>query len=137
MIYACRIALVLFLFLALTACGASERSTTNDSTAGASSNRIVVSELSSPVGGMTAYDLVNQYKPQWLQKQGAHSIQNEPEIKVYVDNARSATGSISALKRINALNVASIEYFSPNEAQFRFGMGNSVGAIMVHMKKGS
>lgn len=128
----------LFLSLALLACGTSEPSAQEESSSNQSLNRLVVSELSVPVGGLTAYDLVNQYKSHWLQKRSETvSLQQTPQIQVYVDNPGGQAGSISALKRINANNISVIEYFSPSEAQFRFGMGNSVGAILVHTKSGS
>lgn len=133
----CRIALVLLLSLGLVACETTEHSTTDGSSPDPSPNRIVVSALSAPVDGLTAYDLVSQYKTRWLWTAEPASLQNEPEIQVYVDNPGSNVGSVSALRRISAINVASIEYFPPRDAQFRFGIGNSVGAILVHMRDGS
>lgn len=120
--------------IGLVACGTSGPSANTDSAETDSQNRIVVSELSVPVAGMTAYDIVNQYKSDWLWTPGAKSLKNSPEIQVYVNNHGSPAGTVSALKRIRAMNVASIEYLSPTRAQFRFGMGHSVGAIVVHMK---
>lgn len=129
-----QLTLVLIASIGLVACSTSGQSTDTSGDESASQNRIVVTELSAPVAGMTAYDIVNQYKSNWLHNPGTQSIQNDPKIQVYVNNHGSPAGTVSALKRIRALNVASIEYLSPTEAQFRFGMGNSVGAIVVHMK---
>lgn len=136
MSYYARILLVLVLSLSLPACAASGSSSGNSSDDG-SSNRIVLSELSIDVGGMSAYDVINQYKPLWLQNPGKESIQNNPKIQVYVNNTGESVGSISSLKRIRATDVASIEYYSEREAQFKFGLGNSAGAILVHTKSGS
>lgn len=137
MTLASRILPVLLLSLTLTACGTSERTTSDGSASEGGPNRIVVDELSAPVDGMTAYDLVRHYKSNWLEDTGHHSLQNSPEIQVYINNSGSSAGTVSSLKKINAVNVASIEYFKPSEAQFRFGLGNSVGAILVHLKSGS
>lgn len=127
-------ALVLVASLGFMACSTSGQSMDTGGEEDTSQDRIVVSELAAPVAGLTAYDLVNQYKSNWLLNTGAKSVKNNPEIQVYVNNHGSPAGTVSALKRIRAMNVASIEYLSPTEAQFRFGMGNSVGAIVVHMK---
>lgn len=131
-----RFTVVLVISLALAACSTSGQTADSSSDESSSTDRIIVSELSAPVAGMTAYDIVNQYKSNWLWNPGTKSIKNNPKIQVYVNNHGSPAGTISALKRIRAMNVASIEYLSPTEAQFRFGMGHSVGAIVVHMKGG-
>jgi len=137
MLWSGRGILVFLMPLALAACALSENATADEADSKQTDDRIVTSELSVPVAGMTAYDLINNHKPHWLQKSGHDSIQNEPKIQVYVNNPGSSAGSISALKRISALTVEAVEYFDAREAQFRFGIGNSAGAILVHTKNGS
>lgn len=126
--------LVLVASIGLVACSTSGQSTNTNGEEGTPQDRIVVAELEAPVAGLTAYDIVNQYKSNWLLNSGAKSLKNDPKIQVYLNNHGSPAGTVSALRRIRAMNVASIEYLSPTEAQFRFGMGHSVGAIVVHMK---
>lgn len=127
-----RIAVLLVLSLLLAACGATERGARS----GVTSDRIVVSKLSSPVTGLSAYELIDQYKSNWLRKRGQRSIKSPEPIRVYVDNTGSPYGTVSSLRRINAEDVATIQHFSPQEAQAQFGLGNASGAILVRTKSG-
>lgn len=127
---------VLLLSLGLTACSATTPSASTGSRSGVHSDRIVVSELSVSVAGLTAYDVVEQYKSHWLRKRGRTSINSPVPIKVYVDGVKSPYGSISSLREIQAVNVASIERLSAQDAQFEFGLGNVSGALIVRTKRG-
>lgn len=131
---ALRASVLVVLSFGLLACGSSSPSAQDEGES--SNNRLIVQELDIPVGGLTAFDLVKQYRSHWLWSPETESLKNDPQIQVYVNNPGSNAGSISALKRINAYNVSKIKYFPPNQAQFRFGMGNSVGAILVSTKSG-
>lgn len=124
---------LLVLSLILSACASSSSSSEDSSSAG-SSDAIVVDELSFPVAGMSAYELVNQYNSNWLRKRGSTSFNNEVPIKVYLDNSGSAAGTISYLRNIQAVNVASIHHYDASEAQFKFGLDNTSGAILVRTK---
>lgn len=128
-----RIVLLIVLSLVLAACGTSS----STSRSGVTSNRIVVSELSSPISGLTAYQLINRYKSNWLRKRGQRSIRNPVPIQVYLDNTGSPYGTVSALRKIRAEEIATIQYFSGQEAQSRFGLGNASGAILLHTRDGS
>lgn len=132
-----RLSVIFVLTAGLLACAPSEPTTGDEQEKESSPNRLVVEDLSAPVGGLTAYDLIKHYKSNWLQKQGTNSIQNSPDIQVYLNNSGSQLESVSSLRSINAENVSVIEYYPPNEAQFKFGLGNSIGAILVHTKSGS
>lgn len=129
-----RIVGILVLSLALVACGSTQNTSTEGSTSGVTADRIDVSELSIPLSGLSAYDLVQQYNANWLQKRGPSSINNPVPIKVYVDNTGSAFGTVSSLRNLNARNVDTIEYFDAQEAQFEFGLGNVAGVIYVQTK---
>lgn len=126
------VAALLILTVALTACGSSS----STSRSGLSSKKIVVTELSHPVDGLSAYEVVQQYRSNWLRKRGSMSINNPVSIKVYLDGTGSPYGSVESLRQIRATNVASITYFDANEAQFRFGLGNIAGAILVETRSG-
>lgn len=110
----------------------------NSASEGASSgpNRLVVSELSSSVTGLSAYDLVEQHRSVWLERRGRKSIRNPTPIKVYVDGGGSPFGPVSSLKDIQATDVKYIQYFDAQQAQMRFGLDNSSGAILVNTKGG-
>lgn len=118
----------------LVACGGSP---TVSSSSGVSANQINVTDLSDPVGGLSAYQLINQYKPHWLQKRGTKSIENPVPIKVYLNSPTSAYGPVSSLRQIPAKEIATVRYFSGPEAQSRFGLDNVSGALLVHTKDGT
>jgi len=126
------VAVLLVLSLSLLACGSSS----STSQSGLTSNKIIVTELSAPVGGLSAYEVVQQYRSHWLRKRGPTSINNPVPIKVYLDGTGSPYGSVEALRRIRAVNVASIQHFDASEAHYRFGLGNVAGAILVRTRSG-
>jgi len=124
------VAVPLILSLGLMGCGSS--SSTQQS--GVSSDQIVVSELSAPVDGLSAYEVVQRYQSNWLRKRGPSSFNDPVEIKVYLDGSTNPYGSSESLRQIRAMNVSTIEYFDAQEAQFKFGLGNVAGAILVRTK---
>lgn len=132
------IALLCLLSLGLSACSSSQVSSTESSAAssGVSSSKIDLSELSEPVDGLSVYQVINRYNSNWLQKRGPTSFNNPNPINVYVDNTGSPYGTIEALHDIRAVNVSSIQHFNASEAQFKFGLGNVAGAILVKTKLG-
>jgi hypothetical protein len=79
-----------------------------------------------------AYNLVRRLEPQWLQKRGRNSIRNPGSIKVYVQG--TSQGGPGALRRINVVNVQSIQLLKPDEATMRYGSGHDNGAILVNLK---
>lgn len=114
----------------LTACGTASQ--TSDT--GASGNQIVLSKLSAPVTGLSAYEVVQRHKSHWLRPRGPTSINNPVPVKVYLDGNSSAYGPASSLQQIRAENVATITHLNAQEAQFRYGLGNVAGAIVVDTK---
>lgn len=120
----------------LTACSSSQPSSTQASS-GVSSSEIDLSELSDPVNGLSAYEVISRYNSNWLKKRGPTSFNNPNPINVYLDNTGSPYGTIEVLHDIRAVNIASIRYFDANEAQFKFGVGNVSGAILVETKSGN
>jgi len=130
----CGFALVCGFALALTGCSSSQSTSSADSPQGVSSDEIIVSELPFSVGGLSAYDLVSRHNSAWLRKRGPTSINNPNPINVYLDNTNSPYGTVEVLREIRAVNVASIRHFDAREAQFKFGLGNVSGAILVKTK---
>lgn len=125
---------LLVLSILLSACGSSSSTTSENSKSGITSDQIIVDELSFPADGLSAFQLINQYKPQWLRKRGQSSFNNPVPVKVYLNNSGSAAGSVSYLRNLRVVNIASIQHFDAQEAQFRFGLDNTSGAILVQMK---
>lgn len=130
-----RIVAVAALIVTLMGCAWAQNSTST-SRKGISRNKIVVPELTFPVGGMSTYELISQYKSNWLQKRGQKSIKSPSPIQVYVDNTSTPYGTVSSLRQIPAENVETIQYFTGQEAQSRFGLGNVSGALLVKTRGG-
>lgn len=132
------IVVVCVLPFALGACSSSQPSSTtsSDSSPGVSSNEIVLSELSEPVDGLSAYEVVRRYNSDWLRKRGPTSFNNPNPINVYLDNTGSPYGTVEALQDIRAADVALIRHYDARQAQFKFGVGNVSGAILVETKSG-
>ncbi len=121
-------AVVLALGLLVSGCASSSSSSGRS---GLTPNQIIVSELSVPVEGRSAYEVVQQYKSHWLRKRGAMSLNHPVPIKVYLDGTASPLGPVSSLRTIPATDVATLTRLTAQEAQFRFGLGNVAGAILV------
>ena len=117
------------LLVGFTACAGS-----GSSRSGVTSNRIEIDKLSMDVGGQSAYEIVQQLRPQWLRKRGDSSFNSPEEISVYLSTNKTRFGSVSALRQLQAQNIAAIQYLDSREAQFEYGMDNTQGAIVVHMK---
>ena len=125
-----RIVALLALFVLLAACGSSGRTTSD----GVSPDQIDVTKLPYPVETLSARDIVLRHKSNWLKKRRRSSISNPTSIKVYLGNASSSYGGLRSLENIRGMNIATIEYFNPREAQLKFGLGNNSGAILVRTR---
>ncbi|MFB6249023.1 MAG: hypothetical protein ABEL97_10685 [Salinibacter sp.] len=127
---AARLAAVALVALAVGACGGTQQ-------AGVGAGEIRVSELPPSAQNQSAYEVVQQYKSSWLRGRGRSSINAPQEVSVYLDTGENRYGGPESLKSISAQDVESIERLSSQEAQFQFGMDNTRGVILVHMKDGS
>lgn len=81
-----------------------------------------------------AYQAVQKLRPQWLRSRGSMSVtsagpQDQALPVVFVDGQQY--GDLSQLRGIQAMDVQSISYLSPNDATTQFGTGHSGGAILV------
>lgn len=121
---------LLVLSLGTAACGSSSQTGDTDT----STDKIVVSELPPSAQSQSVYEVINQYNSNWLRKRGPTSFSNPNPIQVYVDRSGSPYGGIESLRGIQATEVAVIKYFDAQAAQFRFGVGNVAGAILVERK---
>ena len=84
--------------------------------------------------GMTAYDLIQHLRPEYLRNRGANSLRNvtPPTAVVYLDNSKY--GDLESLKSINSDMIRQVQYLSANSAQTRFGMDHTGGAILITTK---
>jgi len=128
------VTLLLFSIL-IVACGVSGQSTSDEPSGGLSSE-IIMDSLDTQVGGMSVYEIVQLYKPDWLRKRGRSSLQDPVPIKVYVDNTTTSFGTVSDLRHLDAGNVSTVKRYTSVEAQSEFGLDNTSGAILIRTKSG-
>ena len=84
---------------------------------------------------VTAYEAIRQSRPAWLRIRGANSINAQNPIMVYVDGNRA--GTVDVLEGIPVLSIERMRFYGPPEAQARFGLNNTNGAIEVITRRGS
>lgn len=123
------LSLLALLVLGMGACTSTEQGAGSGQGDG---DRLVFDELSISLSGRSVYDVIEEVNPQWLRKRGRNSINNPEDVKVYLEGTEY--GSIESLRQISAENVESVEHLNSGEAQFRFGPGNTQGAIVVTLR---
>jgi hypothetical protein len=114
---------------------------------GSSLNRPITAEEITRAGvNGTAYDVIYTLRRTWLNTRGLNDfreapipvtaangdvvvIPGEPQLIVYLDNMR--LGTINELHNIPSAGVLGIRYYTPAEANYRWGVGHSHGAIQV------
>lgn len=81
------------------------------------------------------FDVVRALRPNWLRPYSA-TVQNGQDtgVSVYVDNQR--VGGVEVLRDMTSTTATGLRYYSPSEAQSRFGLGNLQGVIQVTMSRG-
>ena len=84
---------------------------------------------------VNAFEAIRQSRPSWLRIRGANSINAENPIMVYVDGNRA--GTIDVLQGIPLMSVERMKFYDPPEAQARFGLNNTNGAIEVITRRGT
>ncbi len=117
--------------LSLTACAGSNAARERDPSPGHDSDIILAEELAG-TNGSTAYDAVRQLRPVWILRSRPTAVvqRNQSQLIVYVDGIRYAAG-IESLRLLPIRSVSSLRYFSPGNAEARFGPGHLLGAIEV------
>ncbi|MBT8397864.1 MAG: hypothetical protein HKO65_19310 [Gemmatimonadetes bacterium] len=99
-----------------------------------SSNRLTADQIAE-VSALTAYEVVEYARPQWLRpralRAGATSAMGSDRAGpvVYLDGVR--VGTLEELRRLRADAVAEMQYLSPSDATNRFGTNHDSGAILV------
>jgi hypothetical protein len=81
--------------------------------------------------GQSLYDVVRALRPAWMMRSRPTALmpQNEGELVVYVDGTRY--GNIESLRQFVPTAVQAVRYYSPSDAEARFGPGHLHGAIEV------
>ena len=117
--------------LSLSACAGSNAARGREASPGHDSDVIMAEELAG-TNGSTAYDAVRQLRPAWIMRSRPTAVmqRNQAQLIVYVDGIRYAAG-IESLRLLPIRSVASLRYFSPGNAEARFGPGHLLGAVEV------
>lgn len=117
--------LPLFLVLVLASCGAA----TSGRSSGSST--VILADEIAEVGAVTAYEIVERARPQWLNARSSGSPSNPSgaEPVVYVDGVRA--GDPGELRRMRPDVVVRMEYLRPSDATNRYGTNHQGGAILV------
>lgn len=82
-----------------------------------------------------AYQVVNRIRPQWLRTRGVASLSDPNPVTpvVYLDGTRF--GTIDDLRRLNSNSIREIRYLGATDAQTRFGLNHSGGALLVTTRR--
>lgn len=114
---------------------------------GAGTNDVILAEEITRSGAPDMYTLVQGLRPQWLRPpRGARGSAvgvntsnggtdargagfTEGSINVYLNNARM--GTAASLRQIPVAGIRYVRYFTPAQANLRWGSGNAAGAILV------
>jgi hypothetical protein len=98
------------------------------------SNVITADELSR-IAATSLDDAVRALRPGWL-RNAPSTIRPDAEgtVVIYLDHVR--LGGPESLRQINPMQVSEVRYYSPSEAELRFGTGHLHGAIEVTTARG-
>jgi hypothetical protein len=82
----------------------------------------------------SAYDLIRNVRPRWMQARGPDSIVGpRGEVQVLVDDVR--LGGVDRLREVPVIGIVYIQFFDPNTAAGRWGLGYGHGAIYISTRK--
>lgn len=130
----------------LAACASAGTGTAS----GAGGRDLILADEIARSGAADAFSLVQALRPQWLRVRGDQGRgstirmgstdpqsgettisegSSSPSPNVYLNNARM--GTADALRQIPTANLRYVRWFTPAEANLRWGAGNSHGAILV------
>ncbi len=95
------------------------------------SRNVITTEEIESLNVSTAYEVIQQLRPHFLQGRGQSSIQDPGSSMpvVYVNGVRY--GPPSALQGIRAMDLREIRYLSASDATTRYGTGHVGGVIEV------
>jgi hypothetical protein len=105
------------------------------STTGGVSRNLITAEELARAGDVNLYDAVSRLRPTFLRpRTPANTGVQTPEISVYYDGQLMPEG-LNHLREVAAKNVQEVRYLEPQQANARFGVSNSSGALVVTTKK--
>jgi hypothetical protein len=97
-------------------------------------NLITAEEIATRPGLSTAYDIIRNLRPAWLNTRGITSTEDPTAggIQVYVDEVKM--GGLSELQSISVDRIQELRFLSASDATMKYGTGNTTGAIEVTTK---
>ncbi len=114
------------------ACGSGPGARTGSSEPAPSrrTDAVTMEELSRVAAFQDLYDALRSLRPMWFRTSpSAIHPSAESGLQVYLDGVR--LGGLETLRQIRVASVVVVRYFTPSEAEARFGGGNLQGAILV------
>jgi hypothetical protein len=118
--------------LALTECAAPAATAREPVERRARSSGAITSSELAPLRHLTALEVVEQLRPNWLRSRGSVSMESSSRqgVRLYVDsNLRGLASEELAL--IPATEIMEIRFLSSREATTRFGTGYPDGVIIL------
>jgi hypothetical protein len=76
-----------------------------------------------------AYEAIEALRLNWLKPRGSDSFNTPSVVMVYLDNVK--LGGVEALRGLQLSNIQSIRHYDASQANARWGVGHSQGAIQV------
>jgi hypothetical protein len=126
-----RMTSILVLTIILAACASS-----GSRAAGAASSprNVITTQQIEAVGRSSAYEVVQQLRPEWLRGRGATSLTNTEAGMpvVFLNTARH--GNLDVLRSMPLPEIREIRYLTGPEATQLFGTGVSGGVIQVILR---
>ena len=118
----------------VTACASSGAARRSDSGPRPDPDVITAEDLGATTG-TTLYDAVRALRPAWIMRSRPTALmqQNQAQLIVYVDGTRY--GNMDSLRQLTPNGVVSVRYYSPGNAEARFGPGHLLGAIEVSTRR--
>ena len=98
------------------------------------SDVISTEEISASKDVVTAFDIVQRLRPQFLRGRGTSPTGGALTPVVYYDAMR--LGTVDALRQIRAEQVKEIRFISATDATTRWGTNHESGVILVLSKQG-
>ncbi len=96
-------------------------------------NRIVYDEIQRS-DQTNALDVIKSMRPQWLRTRGPTTILGSDPVMLYIDGMRM--NYIDELQTIPRMNIQEIRYYPASEAQAKWGLNHTNGAIEVITRRG-
>ena len=101
---------------------------------GAADRYLITQEEIEGTDQANAYDIVRVLRPTWLRAKGPSSFYADTPVQVYIDGNRM--GGTKALETVPKIAIHEIRYYTPTEAQARWGLNHTNGAIAVITRRG-